>query len=246
MLDIQASPLRAFHGNSAIKVDRLARVAAHRAADDLQRGMTGEGGKGCAVWCTLDAYDHARYPIELGIPEWLARVEDTLFEGMSIGRAMGWPTDFLEACAVGADLECAKAPFLIHVLRSTLKHFDHAANPQVVAAVEGSIALWGRTDIGSADWESAWSAARSAAESADSAAESARSAAWSAWSAAWSARSAAWSAWSAAESADSAAESARSAAWSAWSAAYDEFADTLLTILREIKPSQAPDATGGA
>ncbi len=241
MFEIEASPLRAFHNDPAVKAERLARVAAHRAADDLQRGATGENGKGCAVWCTLDAYDHARYPIELGIPEWLARVEDTLFEGMSIGRAMGWPTDFLEACAVGADLECAKAPFLIYVLRSTLKHFDHAANPQVVAAVEGSIALWGRTDIGSADWESAARSAWSAGSAARSA-RSARSAAWSAGSAAWSAGSAAWSAGSAAESA---AWSAGSAARSARSAAYDEFADALLTILREIKPSQSPDATGG-
>ncbi len=58
--------------------------------------------------------------------------------------------------------------------------------------------------------ESAWSAARSAAESA------AESASESAWSAARSAAESAWSAWSAAESA---AESAWSAAESAWSAA---------------------------
>ena len=260
-----STTLRAFHGDPTIKAKYLARVEGHMAADELVKGATGEEGKGCAVWCTLDAYQHSRYPVELGIPEWLARVEDTLFEGMTLAKSKTWPRDFLQACATGADLETAKAPFMVVVLRSTLANFDHDKFPQVLAAVNGTIALWSRDDIGSEDWSAARSAARSAAESA--ARSAARSAAGSAaWSAAGSAagsaarsaaRSAAGSAaWSAAGSAaGSAAESAawsaaESAAWSAaWSAAgsaagsaaYDKFADALLAILRDITlAAQAP------
>ncbi len=217
--------LLAFHNDPAVKAKYLARVESHIAADHLIRGTGWDGFRGCAVGCTLEDYDHSRYPVELGIPEWLARVEDTLFEGMTKGRAETWPRDFLAAITPGVDLERVKAPFVIHVLRSTLKNFDHEKSPAVLAAVNGSIALWERSDVGSEAWKSA---AESAARSAESAAWSAESAAWSAESAAWSAESAAWSAesaaWSAAESAarsaESAAWSAESAAWSAESAAW--------------------------
>ena len=72
--------LIAFHGDPSIKAKYLARIAAHRAADQLVRGATGQNGKGCAVWCTLDKYEHAAYETELGIPRSLARIEDGLFE----------------------------------------------------------------------------------------------------------------------------------------------------------------------
>ena len=122
-------------------------------ADNLIRGVGWDEGKGCAVGCTLENYDHSQYPIELGIPEWLARVEDTLFEGMSFEKSKTWPKDFLEAINVGADLEKAKAPFLIIVLKSTLDTFNHSQYPEVKNAIDESILLWQRDDIGSDDWD---------------------------------------------------------------------------------------------
>lgn len=47
--------MQSFHNDPAIKARYIARVRAHRKADDLVKGATGNGGKGCAVWCTLDA-----------------------------------------------------------------------------------------------------------------------------------------------------------------------------------------------
>ena len=234
----------AYHGDPAVKADLLANIARHRAADDIVRGIGWDPatGKGCAVGCSINCYDHSLYPVRLGIPEWLARVEDTLFEGMSEARSRSWPEDFAEAIPVGADLEKAKAPFLLMVLRSTLRNFDHFEYPQVFAAVNGSIALWERADNGSDDWHEARHEARRAAESAawSAARSTARSTAWS------TARSAAWSA--ACSAAESAAESAAwSAAWSAtesavesaagsaaWRACHDEFADGLLSILSAV------------
>lgn len=158
--------MKAFHNDPAIKAKYLARVDGHTKADNLIRGIGWNGFRGCAVGCTLEDYDHARYPIELGIPEWLAHVEDRLFEGMTETKAHTWPRDFLNAITPGADLEKIKGPFLIMVLESTLTTFDHEKYPNVKAAIEGSIALWLREDIGSDEWLSAraeataWAAAR--------------------------------------------------------------------------------------
>jgi hypothetical protein len=158
--------MQSFHNDIAVKQKYVGRTEAHRKADEIIRGTGWNGSKGCAVGCTLDEYDHSLYPIELGIPEWLARVEDILFEGMSSDRAMLWPSEFLLAVPIGVTEDQfereVKAPFLVIVLESALKNFDHKKYPDCAAAVRGSIALWKRKDIGS----DAWSVARSAASSA--------------------------------------------------------------------------------
>ena len=77
-----------FHNDPAIKAKYLDRVKAHAKADRLIQGTGWKGGKGCAVGCTLEAYDHSLYPIELGLPEWLARLEDRIFEGLPKAEAM--------------------------------------------------------------------------------------------------------------------------------------------------------------
>ena len=166
-------PLLAFHNDPAIKAKYLARVENHILMNNLVHGKGWEGGRGCAVGCTLEAYDHARYPTELGIPEWLARLEDSLFEGMSLEKSKTWPRDFLAAIRPGDDLERIKAPFMISVLRSALAtqeantNFDAAAFPDVAASIEGvknvireTIVLWEAE--GSAAWSAAWSAASAA------------------------------------------------------------------------------------
>jgi len=231
----------AFHNDTAIKEKYLTRVAAHRAADELIHGTGWSNGKGCAIGCTLENYDHSRYPIELGIPEILARLEDCIFEGLKNGKAQEWPERFLSAIRPGADLSRVGWQFLHWLLtRSGIGSYDHPIVKDAVAqCAEVLLPLTRGDPVDESAWsaaESAWSAAESAASaaaSAASAAESAASAASAAESAAsaWSAASAAWSAWSAArsaawsaaesaaESAWSAAESARSAAESAWSAA---------------------------
>lgn len=167
--------LRAFHGDPAIKAKYIARVMHHQAADNLIRGTGWDGGKGCAVGCTLEAYDHARYPIELGIPEWLARVEDRLFEGMGKSLAMQWPLWFLEAAPVGADLDSIKPAFLIMVLRSARENVKPAF-ADVLAVIDRVIELWQRADLYSAEWHSQAMAASASAWAAEAA-----------WASAWAA-----------------------------------------------------------
>jgi hypothetical protein len=238
--------LEAFHNDPKIKEKYLKRVKAHAAANEIIKGEYWENGKGCAVGCTIHGSQHSKYETELGIPEWLARVEDTIFEGLPNKRAKLWPAEFLSAITPGIDLEKIKVPFLIIVLENCLKSMDACVYdtekfPDVTDAINKSkeaieLMIVARRSGNKTQLSAAESAAWSAAESAGSAAWSAESAG-SAESAAWSARSAesagsaarsAGSATGSAWSAESAAWSVRSAAWSArstaWSARSEESA----------------------
>ena len=168
--------LIAYHNDKAVKKKYLDRVRAHRKADKVVQGYGyWQDGKGCAVGCTIEGSDHKRYETELGIPEWLARVEDTLFEGMSKKEARLWPEKFLKAIRPGADLSKAEAPFVIFILKGLHKNYDTKKYPDIKKSIDTCIALYKKGDLApSAAWSAAESAAWSAAESA------ARSAAWSA------------------------------------------------------------------
>jgi hypothetical protein len=203
--------VKAFHNDMSIKNKYTARVLAHFEADELIKGRYWENGRGCAVGCTIHGAEHARYETELGIPEWLALLEDTIFEGLPLERAKVWPSEFLNVIHVGAELEKVKAPFMIFILKSTLDKFDHEKSPEVKAVVERVIALYERGDATQEEFaaRAAW-----AAEAADAAR-----------AAAWAARAEAW--------AEAAAEAA---AWAAADRAYIKFADELLRLMRDCKP----------
>ena len=98
------APLRAFHDNADIKEFYLARVKAHRAADELEKGVYWENGRGCAIGCTLHSDSHGDYELRLGIPRALAVIEETIFEALATRDAKDWPVRFLESIPVGADL----------------------------------------------------------------------------------------------------------------------------------------------
>ena len=219
-----AAPLRAYHGDPAVKAKYVARFAEHRAADAVIQGHGYEDGHGCFVGCTLQDYDHSRFPIELGWPEWLARLADTIFEGLPKAEAPQFGTDLLNAVPVGADLDAIKGPFLLSIQRRNLDRLKDNTEPYAQKcrdAIQGVI-TWLEAGMPEEQRSAAWSAA-SAAWSA--AAESARSA-----ESAWSAASAA--AWSAAESAwSAAAAAARSAEWSAESQAQRNSLLSLLAAL---------------
>ena len=108
--------LRAFHGDPGLKEMYLARVMLHRQADELVQGTGWKDGKGCAVGCTLEAYDHALYPVELGIPLVLAHLEDRIFERLPRADAQTWPERFLDAPNPGADLSDVWPRFAIWML----------------------------------------------------------------------------------------------------------------------------------
>jgi len=104
--------MKSYHNDPAIKTKYLARVKAHRLADELVKGKYWEGGKGCAVGCTVHSGNHSAYEKELGIPQKLARLEDGIFESLPNDKAMEWPEAFLEAVHVGSDLSSVADQFL--------------------------------------------------------------------------------------------------------------------------------------
>ena len=160
--------LLAFHGDAAIKKKYLARVRAHAKADQIIKGQYWENGKGCAVGCTVHSDNHGAYQDELGIPEWLARLEDTLFEGLPNGHAAKFPAQFLSSIRVGADLEPVRWKFALILLAENAERvkalqIDEALKTQVLEANEQVRAVnQNAVDTGTFD-ESAALSARSAA-----------------------------------------------------------------------------------
>lgn len=217
--------LLSFHNDPRIKEKYLNRVHQHFLADEIIRGngKYWQNGKGCAVGCTLHSAIHRSYETELGIPEWLAMLEDTIFEGLPLERARLWPGQFLQAIPIGADLEPVKRLFLIFVLNSTLNKFDHKKFPDVKKAIDTVIHLW---ETNETDLEKFLAAEKAAARKAVGAARAARAAWAGAGAAAAGAGVGVGVAWAAGAGAAAAGEEENE---------YIKFADKLLEILKEAK-----------
>ena len=212
--------MRAFHGDPAVKEKYLARVKAHREADEIIKGLYWEDGKGCAVGCTIHGDDHQAYETELGIPARLAHLQDWIFENLPNGEAKDFPVDFLEAIPVGADLELVLHRFLHWLLvdpkDGVIQYAQNEEEEQVKEAILAVADLHYRAIKGQevtneqwdAAWASAWAADRDAAR--DAARAAARAAARDA--ARDADRDAAWDAARAAARA-AAGDSVSSAAW---------------------------------
>jgi len=217
--------MKTFHGDKKIKAKYLKRLKAHAKADEIIQGTGWKNGKGCAVGCTLENYEHKQYEVELGIPEWLAYLEDKIFEGLQKEDAMKFPVQFLSAVPVGigddamyklrCDLDYQRLSILLKEQTKLHPDDDFGVNKALEEVMRLNQEY---VDPEHEDWSTAMSAAMSANSSA--------------WSAAMSANS---SAWSASRSAMSASGSAMSAAWlSAESAAWKGERDRLIKGLKAL------------
>ncbi len=228
-----------YNNNPALKAKHIAHAEHHLAADMLRAGTYGAGSgknfKACSVGCFAHDIDpetdtqHATVADHYSLPEWLIRLQDSMFEGLPANERNTFHVELAKRIPQGVSLD--SVPHLIAVARIDrmlvtqraalgLKHGYGVADAivLVIAALESGRRAHEAAAGGNA---CELSAAYSAAYSAYSTADSAHSAAYSARSAADSAaHSAAYSAYSTADSAHSAAYSARSAAYSARSAAY--------------------------
>jgi len=110
--------LLSFHGKTEVKEKYVQRVLQHKKLDEITQGIGFDKttNKGCAIGCTLDNYDHSRYPIELGIPEGIARLEDYIFEALPVDQAKEFPLQLLEAVPVGVDLSKVSTQFFLWTL----------------------------------------------------------------------------------------------------------------------------------
>ena len=173
-----------YHGDSAIKEKYIARMKAHMAADELVQGIGWEKNgvtRGCAVGCTLDAYNHAAYEIELGIPRILAHLEDRIFEGLSVKESRDFPLNFLEAVPVGKDLSNVYKHFFIWMLTNPENGVIKFANTdQTKTAIQNVSDLLAKSllqNVTAEEFAVVWEAAYKARKAADADAAAAAAAA---------------------------------------------------------------------
>lgn len=140
--------MKAFHDDKTIKEKYLMRVKAHQIADEIIKEQYWKDEE----WRTI------------GIPEWLAYVEDRLVDGLSNKSAKEFPLRFLTIIKIGVDLEKVKVPFLIFILERTLNTFDHEKFPKVKEALECVISLYKRDNSSIDEFKDAEMKAREAAQ----------------------------------------------------------------------------------
>jgi hypothetical protein len=233
--------------NIAAQLAELAKQ--HRLADEYIKGTYGDidGGKfkACSIGCAINDLNkingteintssHAELAAALGIPEWITKVADTIFENLPAPLHTEWSERWLAAVAEkqGADFSLVLPRFLLRML-DELPEQDRQDVVSAISGVREVLQNW--ADTGAVDMPAA-EAARAAAEAAwaawaAEAAEAALAAAWAAWAAraaAWAAeaaeaaRAAAWAAWA-----------ARAAARAAWAAAWEQTANDLIDLILE-------------
>lgn len=241
--------LLAWHNEPELKDEVLQRVKKHREADNLIQGVGWEEGKGCAVGCSLQTYNHSLYPERFGIPEELAYIEDVIFEGLSQEEAMLWPEQFTSAIKVGADLSTVWPNMAVELLSNSdfgvLQYVQDDKFKKQKEAIETVINLyqeWLNSNMKPS--EERWKAAKDAAWATRDAMRNAEGdTTWAEW-AAWSARDAAWA--TARDAAWGAGDAMRAAERAAWAAArgagvtvedavWQKIKDKLLELLNNLK-----------
>jgi len=181
-----------YHNDKKLKDDMVKEMLHHQKADALIKGTYSRMNgifRGCAVGCgvqslnlkrglTIKHDDHAEYAKALGVPEWLARLEDTLFENLPEKESKEFPVKLLKVIPVGVNLESVKWKFSAFILKENIERvlllkIEDKLKEQVVNAIKGVLNLHEKA-VETGKWdESAAESAWSAAESAESAARSA-------------------------------------------------------------------------
>lgn len=118
--------VQTYHANPQLKADFLAQISAHEQADALVKGSYGRMNghfKGCAIGCSAYSLavmqgqlpknaglfasepQHRRVADDLGLPLWLAYLEDNVFEMLPTELSKTWPRRLAEAIPVGAVID---------------------------------------------------------------------------------------------------------------------------------------------
>jgi len=167
--------LQAFNNDKEFKDQMIAAAISHREKDEYIAGcyakMNGSF-KGCSVGCSLfdvkgikgvevgeEYNDHQLLAKELGIPEFICHLQDSIFEGLPDSERFKWTERLFNSIPLGVDL----TPVLPRLLLKTLDRLPKTDNQDVEDAIKGVknvLISWAETGI--ADVEAAWAAAYSA------------------------------------------------------------------------------------
>lgn len=102
--------MRAFKNTKVTKTQLIKSLKAHAEKDRIVSGTYWNGRSGCAVGCSIHDFapgsesSHKMYEPLFGIPEYIARLEDSIFERLPTDQQRRWPLRFAESIRVGADL----------------------------------------------------------------------------------------------------------------------------------------------
>jgi len=110
-----------FQGRPGEKQRVLEQLQAHYQADEIIQGAYWEEGKGCAVGCILHSADHLEFETRFNIPEWFAKLIDSIFEGLPNEKAKLFPIDVWKAIPEGVDLEPVKWKFCVFLMEESLE-----------------------------------------------------------------------------------------------------------------------------
>ena len=213
-----------FFGSQCLRDAVVERVREHQRLDQIAQQVYWDGSKGCAIGCVLHSGDHLAFEQQLGLPVFLAYMDEHIFEKLPLEEAKGWPLRFIEAVPVGVDLELV-SPRFMHWLLSDPDGVRQYADARTVPIMDTLVAMYARRIEGIPfDVAAAWAARAAAWAAAAGAAGAARGAEGEA---AWEA--AAWAAGAAAGAAGHAAGAARHAAGAA---AIHRQADCLIALLQ--------------
>ena len=151
----------------------LAVIAEHRRLDLLAGGAYHTlDGRVCAIGCQVGTLrehdperygrllwnDHASLAQALGIPEWLLRLEDCIFERLPLDDRLEWPGRLISAIPVGVDLELVRYRWRVSLLQ---RRIDAGRDPGGVVSRVRDLCL--RAGSGDAPRASEWSKAEAAA-----------------------------------------------------------------------------------
>ena len=172
--------MQAYNNDIEFKKSLVDMSEAHMAADEFIQGEYGQMNgsfSGCSLGCTIhdvnkimglkgDFNDHSFLSDSIGIPLFLTRLQDSVFEGLDIDAARKWTPRFLSSIVEGVDLN----PVLPIFLLKLLNNLPEQEIEEVSAAINGSKKiLAGWISTGKPDFAAASSAASSAASAAASA-----------------------------------------------------------------------------
>ncbi len=108
--------LQAFNNKKYEKDFYVKRLIHHRKMEHLVQGTGWESNgetHGCAIGCLFEKYDHQLGPRLIGLPEWLLRLCDHLFEKLPSREANEFAIDWVKAIPVGADVGPVKRQLAI-------------------------------------------------------------------------------------------------------------------------------------
>src|SRR5437879_2875309 len=98
--------LTAFFGEATLKAAVIERLELHRRLDNFVQGIYYDGSSGCHLGCLTHCSDNSHAATErlFGIPERVAYLMESIFEGLPADRCEWWAVEGTRAIPAGADL----------------------------------------------------------------------------------------------------------------------------------------------